>query len=237
MDVTEKTAGTVRERLHAELEAKVRGINCVCNEIFTVKYWQLALNFALGIGAVVLLIVSLVCDDKTAVAACAILSIALVIILVVYNMAVLRVKPMSVRQYTAVVKGRRYCFQLLTKTRSLYFDGERSVEIGGGETAVSDGVYFPQFAFDFFAEMSVDVRIGKADREIYKGRLTVGGKPVKCRIVFKNGVPYYGAVGGARIKYFDVNDTHEKFAVPSALKKAAEENGLSLVKLAGVQYR
>lgn len=237
MDVTEKTSGSVRERLRAELEEKARGISCACNEIFTVKYWQLALNFALGLGAAILLIVSLVSDDKTVVAACAIVSVALVIALVVYNMAVLRIKPMSVRQYTAIVKGRRYCFQLLTKTRSLYFDGERSVEIGGGETALSDGVYFPQFAFDFFAEMSVDVRIGKADREIYKGRLTVDGKPIKCRIVFKNGVPYYGAVGGARIKYFDVNDTHEKFVVPSALKKAAEEKGLTLVKLAGVLYR
>ncbi len=237
MDAAEKTAGTVRERLHAELEQKARGINCVCNEIFTVKYWQLALNFVLGLGAVILLVVSLVFDDTTVVAACAVTSIALVIILVVYNMAVLRIKPMSVRQYTAIVKGRRYCFQLLTKTRSLYYDGERSVEVGGAETIESDGVYFPQFAFDFFAEMSVDVRIGKADREIYKGRLDVDGASIKCRIVFKDGMPYYGAVGGARIKYFDVNDTHEKFVVPSALKHAAEEKGLSVIKLSGVHYR
>ncbi|MDE7463543.1 MAG: hypothetical protein K2M48_00810, partial [Clostridiales bacterium] len=75
---------------------------------------------------------------------------------------------------------------------------------------------------------------GKADKEIFKGVFECNGKKYKSKIVFKNGAPYVGTVGGARIKYFDVNDTKEKFVVPEGLRKSAEAFEVPFPKLAGV---
>ncbi len=224
---------SARERFKRTLNDRAQAIKCVRNDVFTVKYWQLALNFVLSASAVVLLVVSLTGAGVTAIA-CLIASLAAVIVTVVFNVALRAISPMSFLQYTAVEKDRRYCFQILGKRRSLFYDGETAVEFDRSEYVKSDAALFPRYRFDFFKDMEPDVRIGKADREIYKGRLTEGGKTYKCKIVFKDGVPYVGTVGGARIKYFDVNSTKEKFVVPDGLRNAADAFGVPFPKLAGV---
>ena len=140
-------------------------------------------------------------------------------------------------QYSARDGDKRYCYRILGKERSLFTDGDNVIEVDRGNRFTADGLEFPQYRFDFFADMDASVRIGKADREIYKGTLDCDGKTYKCKIVFKNGVPFYGSVGGTRIKYFDVNDTKEKFVVPQELVEAVKAAGVSVPKLPGVIFK
>ncbi len=73
------------------------------------------------------------------------------------------------------------------------------------------------------------MRIGKVDREIYKGSVEIDGKRHKCKIVFKDGRPLYGSVGGGRIK--------NKFVVPADLKRAVKGFGVDFPKLQGLYVR
>ncbi len=222
---------SARERFGKTLQERAEKIKTVRNDVYTVKYWQLAFNFVIGVSAIVLLIVSMTVDSTP----CLISAICCAVVVVVFNLIIRAVAPMSFLQYTAIVGDKRYCFQILSKNESLFSDGENAVEYNRMEYVKTDGVRFPQYRFDFFKDMDVDVRIGKPDREIFKGRATFEGKTYKCKIVFKSGVPYYGSFGGARIKYFDVNDTKEKFVVPEGLRKAAEAFDVPFPKLAGIR--
>lgn len=230
---TENVPETARERFHRTLVEKATAIKTVRNDVFTVKYWQLALNFVLGAGAVVLIILAMTLGGSTA-TACMISSIVAVAVVLVFNLALRAVAPTSFLQYTVFDDDKRYCIQILSKNRALFFDGETAVEYDKVEFIKSDDVALPQYKFDFFKDMDVNVRIGKVDREIYKGTYECGGKTYKGKIVFKNGVPFVGVVGGARIKYFDVNSTKEKFFVPERLKQAADAFDVHFPKLPGV---
>ena len=55
--------------------------------------------------------------------------------------------------------------------------------------------------------------------------------------MFKDGAPLYGSVGGGRIKYFDVNDTKNKFVVPAELKRAVKGFGVEFPKIQGLYVR
>lgn len=234
---TGKKQESVRERFHNTLVECAEGISCVRNDIYTVKYWQLALNFVLGGGALALLIVSLIKDYAVLRTVGIIGGIAFLIALLVYNLVLKSIAPTSYLQYTAISKDKRYTFQVIGKNRAIYSDGENTVDVDRQVIAFPAELRFPQYSFDFFAHMSVDMRIGKPDRDIYKGTLEINGKTLKCKIVIKNGVPYVGTVGGARIKYFDINDTKEKFVIPADLKYAVEECDLKLPKLSGLYIR
>lgn len=227
-------AETTRERFHRTLAEKAGAIKCVRNDVYTAKYWQLALNFVLGVGAIVLLVLSMTLKAPTS-TACLISALVAVVVVAVFNLAIRAIAPMSFLQYTVIEKDRRYCFQILGKRRSLFWNGDTAVEFDRLEYVKRDNVALPQYRFDFFKDMDVNVRIGKADREIYKGIFECDGKSYRAKIVFKNGAPYVGTVNGARIKYFDVNDAKEKFLVPEGLKKAAEAFDVEFPKLAGVR--
>lgn len=227
---------TARERFHETLVQKAKAIRCVRNDVYTVRYWQLALNFVLGGGAVAFMVMSMVFKAPAS-TAYLVAAIGLVVVVVVYNMLLRSRVQMSFLQYTAVDGGKRYCYRILGKERSLFTDGESVIEVDHGRYLTADGLEYPQYRYDFFADMDASVRIGKADREIYKGTFDCNGKTYKCKIVFKNGVPFYGSVGGSRIKYFDVNDTKEKFVVPQELIDAVKAAGVSVPKLTGVAVK
>lgn len=236
MDETTAVTSTARDRFKATLETRAAAVKCVRNDVFTVKYWQLALNFILGGGAVAAVICSMVLKGSAS-TWCVVASVALVVVVVVYNLALKAVAPTSFLQYTAKDGDRRYCYQIIGKATFLFCDGERAAVYDRGNVFCEGGVRMAHLAFDFFAQMEPAVRIGKADREIYKGTLDVGGKTVRCKIIFKNNVPYVGTVGGARIKYFDVNDTKDKFVIPEELATATKQLDMRLPKLNGVHVR
>ena len=232
----ENQTDSPRERFHNTLVERAQSITAVRNDVFTTTWWQLALNFVLGAGALVLLILSMVLDG-TATTVCAIVGVVLIIILVVYNMALRAVKPMSFLQYTYISNGKRYCFRILSKTRSSFFDGENNIEFDRGEGVRLEQMSYAQYMFDFFKDMDANVRIATADREIYKGTYEHSGKKYKSKIVFKDGAPLYGVIGGARIKYFDVNSRKEKFVVPVELKRAVNGFGVEFPKIPGLHVR
>ncbi len=234
---TENKTTSVRERFRIALNDCAQRVTCVRNDVYTVKYWQFALNFIMGFGAIALLVVSLVVDNSIVRAVGIIAGIALVIATVVFNLVLRSIAPMSYIQYTAFNKDKRYTFQILSKTKSVFSDGENTVAVDIKTATFPAELKFPQYAFDFFVNMDADVRIGKYDRDIYKGYVECNGKKTKCKLVIKNGLPYYATVGGTRIKYFDINEPKEKFVVPSELKDAATDCGMTFPKLAGIYVK
>ena len=233
-----ETAGetTVRERFRLTLAARAKAIKTVRNDVYTTKPWQLALNFVLGASAIALLTVGMIVSGLAATLT-AIFGGMFVIAVVVYNFALRKMTPSSFLQYTNTEGGERYTIQLLGKERAAFCDGKTTVVADKFGASITDAKVFEQYRFDFFADMDPDVRIGKTDREIFKGSLEHNGKTLKCEIVFKDGLPFLGKVGGARIKYFDVNDTKQKFVVPAMLKEGVKSVGLTFPKLAGVHVR
>lgn len=229
-------APNTRERFSRMLAEYADGIKTVRNDVFTTKWWQLALNFVLGLGAVALLIVSMVVHGTMGTVG-AILGVVLVIVVIVFNMGLRAFVPSSFLQYTCYDKGVRYCFQVLSKTRTSFSDGTNFIEVDRGEAVRLAETSYNRYRFDFFRDMSVDMRIVEDERETFKGTLEHKGKKYKSRIVFKNGTPLYGSVGGARIKYFDVNVTKDKFVVSSVLKRAVKNFGVNFPKLPGLYVR
>lgn len=225
-----------RERFSRMLAEYADGIKNVRNDVYTTKWWQLTLNFVLGLGAFALLLVSMVTDGVAATVG-AILGVVLVIVVIVFNMGLRAFIPSSFLQYTCYDKGVRYCFHVLSKTRTSFSDGTNFIEVDRGEAVRLAETSYNQYRFDFFRDMSVDVRIVEDERETFKGTVEHKGKQYKSRIVFKNGTPLYGSVGGARIKYFDVNVTKEKFVVPAVLKRAVKNFGVNFPKLPGLYIR
>lgn len=230
---TIKRAETTRERFHRTLASRAADIKSVRNDVFMLKVWQLALNFLLGGGTIALLVVSMINTELVG-TICMICGIVLFVVAIIYNVALRARSPMSFLQYTAYDRGRRCCYQIISKTRAAFSDGEHSVEVDKTSYVGEAGLCYPQYPFDFFAEMDADVRIASAEKETFKGTIEVDGKTKKCSITFKNGVVSSGTIGGVRIKYFDVNETSVKFVVPKTLRDAAKCCGFELPKLPGV---
>lgn len=213
-------------------------ITSVRNDVYTTKWWQFVINFVLGGGALAMLIVSMFTKGLT-MSLCAIFGVVSVVGLLVYNYVLHSVTPTSFLQYTYIdkAKSRRLKFLVLSKKRAAYFDGTHTIESNRDEAALMDGPIFEQYRFDFFADMQPTERIVSGMREQYNGILTHDGKKYKCKIVFDNGVPLYGSIGGVRIKYFDVNKTKEKFVVPVTLKRAAKALNVEFPKVPGLYIK
>lgn len=210
-------------------------MNSARNDIYTTKYWQLAVNFLLGAGSLTFLILSLVTKNAALTASGIVIGIAMAIALVVFNIVLRASAPLSYLQYTAVRNGVTYRIQIISKDKAVFSDGE-NVIVSEGRTYYRDGeIRLPHCSFDFYKDMSADMRIAKAESETYVGTVECDGKKLKCKITFKNGVPFVGSVGGVRIKYFDINDRNDRFVVPKRLKDAVEACGVKWPKLDGVR--
>ena len=225
-----------RERFNNTLKARAASIKSVRNDVYTTRAWQLAVYFMLGIGAIALLVASMLTDGTGSIA-CMISGVVATVFIVFFYTAVRAIAPMSFLQYTEVDGDVRYCFRIMSKHRSVFYDGEHVVEADRNEYKNPSSFELEFLRADFFADMDADLRRAKGEKEIYKGTLDRGDKTVKCKIVFVNNVPVYGVVGGMRIKYFDVNSTKERFVVPYALKQATKSYGFAFPKLSGLYVR
>lgn len=229
---------SMKERFTATLKDYANRINSVRNDVYTTKWWQFLVNFTLGAGAIALLIASMV-TDGVAMAVCAILGIALVISVFVFNYVLRSITPTSFLQYTYLerAKGRRLRYLILSKKRAAFYDGTNTIECNRDSAAMMEAPQFEQYRFDFFADMVPTERISDGKNEKFKGILEHDGKRYKCSIVFADGLPKYGSVGGVRIKYFDVNNTREKFVVPVTLKRAAKALKVDFPKIPGLYVK
>lgn len=224
------------EQYERLLKERAAAVTSVRNDIFNTKWWQFALNFLLGGAALAGLIVSMTVKG-TAGTVCTIAGVVLIIVFVVYNFALRTVAPMSVMQYTRIENGRRYCFQILSKTRSAFSNGTDHIETERGNVSRLRALTCSQYDFDFFAHMSVRKHVVDGEVEKFIGAYTHNGKRYKCMIAFDGDKPVYGSVGGGRIKYFDINDPKAKFVVPTELMRAVKSVDVVFPKLPGVLVR
>ena len=229
---------SAKERFTASLKAYAEKITSARNDVYTTKWWQFVINFLMGGGAFALLIASMF-TKGAAMAVCSILGIALVVGVFVFNYVLRSITPSSFLQYTYIDrdKGKRLTYMILSKKRALFYDGVSAIECNGDSAAQLEQVPFELYRFDFFADMIPFERISDDNKEKFKGVIEHDGKRYKCAVVFKDGVPLYGSVGGARIKYFDVNNTKEKFVVPVNLKRAAKLLKVDFPKIPGLYIK
>lgn len=223
----EKPLG-VGERLQKTLKDRAAALKTVETEVYTVSKVRLLLNFLFGLAAVVLLVVTVIkADDAEVMLPCLIVGIVLVAVtLVMYFLMKFGHTPMSYLQYSVKTNNGAYVFQAITRDRAIFTDGTHTVEYNKLDAIMREGVFFPELRNDFFADMTVTMRIGKAETETFYGTVDVGGKTQKCKIRFKNGALDKGNVGVRRIRYYAVNDTSEGFIVPAALRDAAKTLGV-----------
>ena len=225
-----------KSRFAAALKAGAARITSVRNDVYTTKWWQMAINFVLGAGALACLIASMLTKDAV-MTVTAVTGVALVVAVVVYNYVLRAITPSSFLQYSYKDKDREFRFMILSKTRAVFSDGNNTIESNRDMAAMIECPPFPQYRYDFFADMDAYERTADGEREVYKGVFECNGKSYKCKIVFKQNTPIYGTVGGARIKYFDVNYTKDKFVVPVTLKRAAKALNVPFPKLPGLYVR
>lgn len=235
---TQATEESAKERFTRTLNEYAKKITSARNDVYTTKWWQFVINFMLGGGALALLVVSMFTKGTT-MAICAGGGILLAIGLIVFNYVLHSVTPTSFLQYTYLDKGRNkaFRFMVLSKKRAAFYDGTHTIECNRDDAAMMDEPLYTQYRFDFFADMEPTERIFDGTKEEFRGVLTEGGKSYKCKIVFFNGIPRYGSVGGVRIKYFDVNNTKEKFVVPVTLKRAAKVLNVEFPKIPGLYVK
>ncbi len=213
----------INDRYIETLIARAEKIASVQNEVYTVGLSRVAVNCIMGIAAIALLVASMVAEG-TASVVCLSIGLVLTAASVVFYMIMRSRAPMSYLQLTAKTKTGLYVFQT-PKGRAVFSDGTHTVETDGISARLADGIICPECSYDFFTRMRDVKRVGKTNKEIFSGVIDIGDVPTKCRIVFKDGAPYYGKVGRKRIKYFDIN-TGERFVVPYALRDGARSLGV-----------
>ena len=233
---TEAEEGSPCDEFKRILAERAAAIHCVRNDVYTTKWWQFVINFVLGAGGLTFLILSMVADG-TLMTVSAVSGVALVVVLVVFNYVLRSISPTSFLQYTSIDRGRRVSFQILSKTRATFTDGNVTIESNRDMAAKLDSPRYPQYRFDFFTDMEVTRRIKEGSKETYFGTFVCDGKKYKSKIVFLENNPIYGSVGGSRIKYFDVNRTRDKFVVPYTLKAAAQALNVVFPKLPGIYVK
>lgn len=235
---TQTTEESAKDRFTRTLSEYAQRITSVRNDIYTTKWWQFVVNFILGGGAIALLVASML-TKGAAMAWCAVCGIVLVVAVIVFNYVLRSITPTSFLQYTYFDSGRdkQFRFMVLSKKRAAYYDGVHTIECNRDTAAMMDDPLYTQYRFDFFADMEPTERIFDGTKEEFRGVLTDNGKQYKCKIVFFDGLPRYGSIGGARIKYFDVNNTKEKFVVPVTLKRAAKALKVEFPKIPGLYVK
>lgn len=218
------------------LKRRALGITTVRNDIFTLNKLQLAINVLLGASAGIGLIASMFLSGTAAVVI-TIVSIVLALVFVVYFFAIKTIAPTTILQYTCVDRGKTHLFQVLSKKRSVYFDGHTCIETERGEAKYIAAPYCAHCGCAFFADMHATARTESKGLDVFDGTLEFGGKTYKCSVSFRGEIPVCGTVGGARIKYLNVNNPKEKFIVPTELKHAAADAHIAFPRLPGLHVR
>lgn len=236
IDEKKEQSESTAERFHRILVERAAAVVCARNDVYTTKWWQLVINFVLGCTAIAFLIMSMVTDGMFKTVS-AFSGVGFVIVFIGYNYVVRSVTPASFLQYTHRTETGYARFMIISKTRAVFSDGEHTIESNRNTAAMLGKPLFPEYCFDFFADMDVEMRIATENTETFKGVCTCNGKQYKCKIVFKADKPIYGVVDGCRIKYFDVNNTKEKFVVPATLKHAAKTLNVFFPKVPGLYIR
>ncbi|MCX4313079.1 MAG: hypothetical protein OSJ83_04340 [Clostridia bacterium] len=237
-ELDEKTENPVRDETDYRgiLQARAAAIRSVRNDVFSTKWWQLALYFVFATVAAVGLLVPMFVHGVAG-TVLTVVGVVGILVFFVYYFAMRTMAPTSFQQFTYCDGDASYRFIVYSKTRSAFSDGKNHIEAERGKGTRLDALIGAKYRYDFFADMTDIARTETPDGEMFVGTADCEGKRVKCKIVFDGETPLYGELDGARIKYFDVNTPKQKFIVPTELRTVVTALGVKFPKLGGLHVR
>lgn len=212
-------------RYEEELKEIEHGINLIHTDVYALSMLIVAANLVLGFVTIVLLILSFLPFIPSEVSR-VLLIVGVVLAVVLLGLYVyIRSKGPSSFSHYCVRSGdgkKKYRYMNYSKRSKFFSDGGNVIESEGVYVRIHDNLPHEEYLHDFFLKLK-NVSKHEEDGFVeYSGTLDVRGKAVKGRLRLSGGVMIDGKVGGARLKFFDVNDINAKFYVSPALEEAVK---------------
>lgn len=221
----------------ATLRRRAAAITSVRNDVYAFKLWQMLVNFALAGIAIAGLIVSMAVDEGALKTAFTVIGVVFAVIFLVVFFSFRTLSPSSFQQFTCIDRGKTYRYQVFSPKRTAFSDGVNNIEVERGAGTRLRELTGAVFRYDFFIDMKEITRTESDGKETFSGTITHDGKTLKCKITFDGEKPTAGEIDGARIKYFDINNTKQKFIVPTELRAVVKEMGVPFPKIVGLHVR
>lgn len=199
----------------AELEELAASTKTLRADVYTLPLWLAVANIAFTAPAFAL-IISLLFLDGAAKLAVFIVAISLIIIIVAYNIT-LRVRATAYTQYVYKETSGIWVFQIFSKTWGEYVYKDTVLSYSSQKLTKQQTPKNAHLLPLAFVDADIHSKTQADNTVKYCGTLPKKGKSVKYTLTVKDGVPWAATVGGARIKYFDYNDTNIFFDIPFRL--------------------
>lgn len=228
------------ESLKKEVCDLFESVSCVRTHAYMLPFWTIIINFSMGIGAIVFLILSAINSlGAQLLRVSLIISIVLIAGVLVFTL-ILKVRgPSTINHYMYKKDGTMYTFGFINKYQQYFSDGVNNIESDRQFVRRHKKPMYFQYSINFIPLMEVYSKEEKPLKQdtltIYKGAMLYDDKRYKCRLRLKNGGLYLADVGGARLKFFDVNNEQEKYTVTEALREAVHAAKVDWPKIPSVR--
>lgn len=232
-----KSGKVVDEKLTQEVHALADSVKLVRTDVYTLHPIFVILNLVIGAGAIAALIAALFNMNTVTFTVCIFVAIGALVVIVAYNLAIRLKGPMSYTEYFGDDNGRRCYFMNFSKRWAFFSDGTNHIESDRMYVKKRDGMLFEQYRFDFFTDMQVYSKTEKNGFTTYTGEFTCREKTYKAKLKLNNGELWSATINGARLKYFDVNSTTEKYNVTPLLFDALKAAKVEWPKLSTVTHK
>lgn len=208
-----------------ELKEIERGINLIHTDVYSLSMVVVIANLVLGLVTIALLILSFLPFIPSEVSrVLLIVGVVLAVVLLGLYIYIRSKGPSSFSHYCARSGDgkKKYRYINYSKRSKFFSDGNNAIESEGVYVRIHDNLPHEEYLHDFFLKLKNVNKREEGGFVEYSGTLDVRGKAVKGKLRLSGGVVIDGKVGGARLKFFDVNDADAKFYVSPALEEAVK---------------
>lgn len=208
-----------------ELRQLDESVRLIHTDVYALNMTVVWVNLALGLCAIVLLILSFLPFIPSAANQAILISVVvLAVALIACNIFIRSKGPASYTHYCArsVDGKKKYRFMNYNKRKKYFSNGENVVESDGVYVRLLDNLPHEEYLHDFFLKLRDVKKVVGEEFTEYSGIFDCKGKTLKAKLRLKNGVMYDANVNGARLKFFDINDEKEKYYVSPALEDAVK---------------
>lgn len=208
-----------------ELNDRVGAVEFVRTDVYLIKIWQMALFLTGGAVIIALMIASLFTGSTTR--AALIICAAAVAIGTVVFYAVLKFRaPINYTDYYCREGGDRHVLRCFGRNFGCYYLNGKGFSAASNKP--QDGCD-PYVAYSVPSILSADYTEKKEAGTVttFYGK-TDDGRKAKAQL--RDGKLTYAAIGGVRIRIFDINDRAQTAAAPYAVAQYAQQKNIRLPK-------